>query len=754
MAEVKFSELPNAGGITGPETLAFVQGGVSVQGDLNEIFSATNFQFTGGFLDTIQDIDTTAFPTFNSLTLNDVLFFDKSTPGSSPQITTIFEQLPTALPWGVFNITSFGLDSSAASREASQFFSFISDDTPASFSGGLGFNVTENGSFICYQEMDGATQTIIQERRLQNLSGYQSYSEQFSIAVSQVVDETIVGKTIISDSASPVELTLQFNDGLSENAEFEMLRGGTGDFTLTASVGVTLNGIPGGSFSLPQQNDRMVVRKFKTNEYIFSEYSGAVGTVTTQNVYDNSNPSALVTLAASKPAGYAVGTGEAGWTAPGMTNAQYNALTLPLNGELAWTFDDGRLTVNGGTPGSPIPEKVAYVSDIEAIEEDVVFGEMFFQGNATETVISVIDTPVIVNATYSAGSLQEFTFAAGRLTYTGPANRTMQVTVSLTASMNLVSADITPSIAKNGAVITKSQQTPSLTGVSPSFTSMSVSALVDFVTNDFVELFIENNSNTDNITVQDVSTFTVHTIGGSDSSADQVVTSWNGLTTPTDVTAGANIDITGGVISATDAATVVESWDGSTTPVDVTAGSGIDITGGVITNTVADGGLIKLGSSIVPTITYVSGVPALIWSSLSGTNTVAANTFDIGDTIEVTANGYLNSNIGGTGRFTFNFGGAFSTNGINVVATSGISSAPAELTFRITNVDGSNVLVSATGWARIQSSFTSIGAFFSPTPIPFNSAINNDIEIIWTITSLPGGEIDFVANTVNIVQYK
>jgi hypothetical protein len=67
-----------------------------------------------------------------------------------------------------------------------------------------------------------------------------------------------------------------------------------------------------------------------------------------------------------------------------------------------------------------------------------------------------------------------------------------------------------------------------------------------------------------------------------------VVTAWNGSTTPVAVTAGANVSITGGVISTTTGdPNVVTAWNGSTTPVAVTAGDGITIYSGVITSSAA-----------------------------------------------------------------------------------------------------------------------------------------------------------------------
>ncbi len=74
---------------------------------------------------------------------------------------------------------------------------------------------------------------------------------------------------------------------------------------------------------------------------------------------------------------------------------------------------------------------------------------------------------------------------------------------------------------------------------------------------------------------------------------------WNGSTNPVNITAGTNISIAGGVIS-TSATGVILTWNGATTPVDVTAGAGIDITGGTITATGAPTTYVAYGEMYFP----------------------------------------------------------------------------------------------------------------------------------------------------------
>jgi hypothetical protein len=116
----------------------------------------------------------------------------------------------------------------------------------------------------------------------------------------------------------------------------------------------------------------------------------------------------------------------------------------------------------------------------------------------------------------------------------------------------------------------------------------------------------------------------------------QVVESWNGGTAPVDVTAGNNISIVNGQISTTAEANVVTSWDGSTAPLAVTAGSGINISGGVISSTgLAATENKSFFTTLLPSDNYVAGVYTPVWFTSTGSNTIPANTWNIGDTFQI-----------------------------------------------------------------------------------------------------------------------
>jgi hypothetical protein len=460
MAEIKFTQLPAGAPITGPEIFAMVQSGVSVQTTANALsefisdagfnygdgitfddgtntisadINTTNLQFTATQINTIQDIDVTANPTFNDMTLTG---------------------------------------------------------------------------------------------RLECFSGFQSYDEQILINSSQNVDTTIIGRTAIVDSVAAVVLTIPLNAGFNVNAQFDVIRADLGTVNITAAAGVTINGVNGATFPLPDQWDRAVFRELSENNWTAIEYSGAEGTLNLQDAYDNGD--GTITLIAGKP--FQLISTSAGFLMPSMTEAEFDAIALPDNGLISWANTSNRFRVNRGSTGTPNYADLAYFTDIP--QDTTAFGEAFFQDNAIETVIVTPGVAVKVNSTYSSGDLLNFTQASGTLTYTGSETKEFDLCLSLTTTLNLNTANISVLIYVNGSPLAKSKQSTFTGSTTPFLQSGSVNALVELSTNDTVEVFVQNNTNTSNITVQDLN-LNLSTVGGAIGNlADQVVVAWDGSMDP------------------------------------------------------------------------------------------------------------------------------------------------------------------------------------------------------------------------------
>ena len=123
-----------------------------------------------------------------------------------------------------------------------------------------------------------------------------------------------------------------------------------------------------------------------------------------------------------------------------------------------------------------------------------------FGGNTTETVIATIDTPVKINAVWSDINTTRFSFNAnGTWTYTGLEDKDISMSIVATVTpAGGTARQVSTYFAKNGVVdaATRGSVTASTGGQITNLAIISVS------TGDTVEVFIENNSGTQNITVE------------------------------------------------------------------------------------------------------------------------------------------------------------------------------------------------------------------------------------------------------------
>lgn len=235
---------------------------------------------------------------------------------------------------------------------------------------------------------------------------------------------------------------------------------------------------------------------------------------TLQAVYDAS-PTGEIVLASEKPLKM---TGVDSSLVPAVvTEAEFDAITNPDSGLL--TYDSGidRYLFNAGTPGSPVKEHLAAISDIEALQEDVVYGYMQFKDNATATVIGVGNQNVYIKiaGTYlaPAGLQQEFSHVTGRLTYIGAATRVMMINTDCTATANLVNVNAKVALFKNGTLVSESESPAFLGPVSPSDQPVIPNTLISMSTGDYIEVFIKNLDSEDDLTVTKLGCIP-HTIGG------------------------------------------------------------------------------------------------------------------------------------------------------------------------------------------------------------------------------------------------
>jgi len=136
------------------------------------------------------------------------------------------------------------------------------------------------------------------------------------------------------------------------------------------------------------------------------------------------------------------------------------------------------------------------------IEDTFPDGLLSFVGNSTETVIASSGVAVLVNATWTVISVSQFSGSTGgRLTYNGERGLPGPVDVSC----GLISAgggsiDVQVSLALNGTVIATSSTPISISGSNPAH--ISIPWQLNLEENDFLEVFVQNDSNTTNIIVE------------------------------------------------------------------------------------------------------------------------------------------------------------------------------------------------------------------------------------------------------------
>jgi len=133
-------------------------------------------------------------------------------------------------------------------------------------------------------------------------------------------------------------------------------------------------------------------------------------------------------------------------------------------------------------------------------KDDVASGNIYISASAA-TTIAAVNTPVKVAGTTTASNLFRVTSPTNnRLVYVGKKSRRFQAICSLTMISAGLNKNFTFYIAKNGTVLQESRQQMqlSLTGDRGTIT---ISCMVDMVTNDYLEVWVANNTDNVGLTV-------------------------------------------------------------------------------------------------------------------------------------------------------------------------------------------------------------------------------------------------------------
>jgi hypothetical protein len=157
------------------------------------------------------------------------------------------------------------------------------------------------------------------------------------------------------------------------------------------------------------------------------------------------------------------------------------------------------------TAGVQFNDNKALFTNCKGIGNSAEIGQCYFTNNTTQNTIATTGVFEKILGTTTASSVnQKFNHTNNRLTYTGGITRSFRVTASCSAqAITTNNTIILVRAAKNGKTIaeSESQATTSATGRNENFYSQ---AIVELTTNDFLELFIANGSNANNLLVTEL----------------------------------------------------------------------------------------------------------------------------------------------------------------------------------------------------------------------------------------------------------
>lgn len=129
--------------------------------------------------------------------------------------------------------------------------------------------------------------------------------------------------------------------------------------------------------------------------------------------------------------------------------------------------------------------------------------QYYMNGNTTETVVSVIgDTYKILGTTTNGSLTSKFTHTNNRATYVGAISRPFYVVATLSVESGN-NNEIGVYVAKNGNILVDSEVYIT-TNSGGRAEAATVQTLVELTADDYIEIFVENDTSTSNITVTDL----------------------------------------------------------------------------------------------------------------------------------------------------------------------------------------------------------------------------------------------------------
>jgi hypothetical protein len=230
------------------------------------------------------------------------------------------------------------------------------------------------------------------------------------------------------------------------------------------------------------------------------EFDGSIGTIGfTQCLFDSSTGGTAIIIPATANITRRLRIIYSSFvTMAGETSLDVStSATIPIEGYILDTINFS----GGGTylAGIQSDDNKALFSNCRGVANTFSIANYYVRDNLVATDITNSGVAVKAAGTTSAGSIVKFTHTNNRATYVGALTQTFVISATLTCTSGN-NNQIGIYIAKNGSLIPESEVYSTTSGAGRA-ENITVQALVQMSTNDFVEIWVENSSATTDIVV-------------------------------------------------------------------------------------------------------------------------------------------------------------------------------------------------------------------------------------------------------------
>lgn len=153
------------------------------------------------------------------------------------------------------------------------------------------------------------------------------------------------------------------------------------------------------------------------------------------------------------------------------------------------------LYASGALTGTPNVQSASFNSNGRIISRKFAYGEMYIDDTDPDT-ISITSVVPAKGSDWTAGELANFTYSAGRLTYTGTETAKFLINTSISFSFGASSQTVEGWIYKTGAEVAKSEFHKKIV-TATEVGQAGQTCIVELSTNDYIELYFDATSSND-----------------------------------------------------------------------------------------------------------------------------------------------------------------------------------------------------------------------------------------------------------------